>query len=47
MAYIVQKKDLYGNWVDVLHAQRGEAALARYQQLEEREGKDNVRIIQQ
>lgn len=43
---IVQKRDIYGNWVDVLHAQQGHVALECYQSLEQREGKDNVRILQ-
>ena len=44
---IVQKRDIYGNWIDVLHAQQGHVALECYQSLEQREGKDNVRILQQ
>lgn len=44
--HIVQKRDLYGGWVDVLHAQQDSAAFDRYKQLEKREGKRNVRIIQ-
>ena len=43
---IVQKRDIYGNWIDVLHAQQGHVALECYQSLERREGKDNVRILQ-
>jgi hypothetical protein len=45
---IVQKRDtFFGHWVDVLHAQQGHVALECYQTMEKREGKDNVRILQQ
>ena len=43
---IVQKRDIYGNWIDVLHAQQGHVAFECYQSLERREGKNNVRILQ-
>jgi hypothetical protein len=45
---IVQKRDtFFGHWVDVLHAQHGHIAFDYYQTMEKREGKDNVRILQQ
>jgi hypothetical protein len=45
--YIVKKKDQYGSWVDVFHAQRGAIAFEFYDTLKKREGKDNVIILQQ
>ena len=44
---IVQKRDIFGNWIDMFHAQHGHAALEYYQTLEKREGKNNVRILRQ
>lgn len=44
---IVQKHDIYGSWIEVLHAQQGHVAFEYYQTLKKREGKDNVRILQQ
>jgi hypothetical protein len=43
---IVQKRDIYGSWIEVLHAQQGHVAFEYYQTLEKREGRDNVRILQ-
>jgi len=45
--YIVKKRDLNQNWVDMLHAQHGHIAFEYYKILKEREGKNNVILLQQ
>lgn len=45
--YVVKKKDLYGSWVDVFHAQHGHIAFDFYKALKEREGETNVKLLRQ
>ena len=45
--YIVKKKDPWGSWVDMLHAQHGHIAFDYYKMLKDREGKFNVILVQQ
>ena len=45
--YIVIKKDPWGSLVDMLHAQHGHIAFEYYKILKEREGKNNVILLQQ
>ena len=45
--YIVKKRDPWGNFVDMLHAHHGHIAFGYYKMLENREGKNNVILLQQ
>ena len=46
MAYIVQKRDLWDGWADMLVAQAGDDAHRYYNQLIEQNGRSSARILQ-
>ena len=46
MAYIVQKRDMLGSWVDMLVAHAGDDARRYYKQLIEQSGEGSARILQ-